>query len=101
MSRCFSSSSRSAGESSSSSDSGWTPLSDRLWATRFSQIDWKRSISNVSTFMPDSPQSRAQVLLGHLVQRRAGQLVDHEDVVRHLEVGQPLAAGGEDTLVQA
>src|SRR3954467_4110633 len=28
--------------------SGWTPLSDTFQATRFSQIDWKRSSANGS-----------------------------------------------------
>src|SRR5450432_1861144 len=105
MKRCFISSSRSAGSRSSSTDMGCTPLSERLWETRFSQIDWNRSISKVSTFMTDSPlrsrrsgQARPKILLRDLVQGRAWKLVHDDHLPRHLEVGQVAAAGGQDTV---
>src|SRR5262245_45893101 len=47
--RSRSSAARSPGESRSSAAIGWTPLSDRLWATRFSHSDWSRSMAKCSS----------------------------------------------------
>src|SRR5262249_23247311 len=73
-SRWRSTSSASPGTSSSSTDIGWTPLSERLWATRFSHLDCIRSISKGSSLMAGMAfytSSRMGARLHHIALRVA------------------------------